>query len=172
MQRPHALKLPLCLCREVESLRVLSARRGLTGSKCVPAPPGVFLPVQRHRGEPGHTPVKRHRGEPGHTRDTRAHTGTRISHRRTSQPSKPTNPRPREASRQATGTALATAVTGYRTVDKSQPRTGHTREPDPTHNELKHTTTRKTATHERTPETNLTFTRTHTPPDRRTGTEP
>ena len=34
---------------------------------------------------------------------------------------------------------------------KSQPRTGHTREPDPTHNELKHTsTTRKTATHERT----------------------
>ena len=27
---------------------------------------------------------------------------------------------------------------------KSQPRTGHTREPDPTHNELKHTTTRKT----------------------------
>ena len=46
---------------------------------------------------------------------------------------------------------------------KSQPRTGHTREPDPTHNELKHTTTRKTATHERTPDkrTNLTFTRTH-----------
>ena len=30
-----------------------------------------------------------------------------------------------------------------------KPRTGHTREPDPTHNELKHTTTRKTATHER-----------------------
>ena len=29
---------------------------------------------------------------------------------------------------------------------KSQPRTGHTREPDPTHNELKHTITRKTAT--------------------------
>ena len=27
---------------------------------------------------------------------------------------------------------------------KPQPRTGHTREPDPTHNELKHTTTRKT----------------------------
>ena len=27
---------------------------------------------------------------------------------------------------------------------KSQPRTGHTRKPDPTHNELKHTTTRKT----------------------------
>ena len=35
----------------------------------------------------------------------------------------------------------------------SQPRTGHTREPDPTHNELKHTTTRKTATHERNPDT-------------------
>ena len=32
---------------------------------------------------------------------------------------------------------------------KSQPRTGHTREPDPKHNALKHTTTRKTATHER-----------------------
>ena len=31
----------------------------------VTAPPGVFVPV------------KRHRGEPGHTRDTRAHTGTR-----------------------------------------------------------------------------------------------
>ena len=26
---------------------------------------------------------------------------------------------------------------------KSQPRTGHTREPDPKHNALKHTTTRK-----------------------------
>ena len=24
-------------------------------------------------------PVKRHRGEPGHTRDTRAHTGTRLT---------------------------------------------------------------------------------------------
>ena len=28
---------------------------------------------------------------------------------------------------------------------KSQPRTGHTREPDPTHNELKHTITRMEA---------------------------
>ena len=28
-----------------------------------------------------------------------------------------------------------------------------TREPDPTHNELKHTITRKTATHERNPDT-------------------
>ena len=35
---------------------------------------------------------------------------------------------------------------------KSQPRTRHTREPDPTHSELKHTTTRKPATHERTPD--------------------
>jgi hypothetical protein len=26
-------------------------------------------------------PVQKHRGEPGHTRDTRAHTGTRITHR-------------------------------------------------------------------------------------------
>ena len=52
-------------------------------------------------------PVKRHRGEPGHTRDTRAHTGTRIT-QTTSQPSKPTNPRPSVAagSREATGTAL------------------------------------------------------------------
>ena len=31
------------------------------------------------------------------------------------------------------------------TTTKSQPRTGHTREPDPTHNELKHTITRKKA---------------------------
>ena len=31
-------------------------------------------------------------------------------------------------------------------VLKSQERKGHTREPDPTHNELKHTATRKTAT--------------------------
>ena len=37
---------------------------------------------------------------------------------------------------------------------KSQPRTGHTREPDPTHNELTHTITRKTATHERNPDMN------------------
>ena len=29
---------------------------------------------------------------------------------------------------------------------KSQPRTGHTREPDPTHNELKHTITRNILT--------------------------
>jgi hypothetical protein len=45
---------------------------------------------------------------------------------------------------------------------KSQPRTGHTREPDPTHNELKHTTTRKTATHERNPGTPHVHTHTHT----------
>ena len=52
-----------------------------------------------------------------HTGHTGAHTGTRITtHRRTSQPSKPTNPRPSVAahtvagSREATGTALATAV--------------------------------------------------------------
>ena len=55
---------------------------------------------------------------------------------------------------------------------KSQPRTGHTREPDPTHNELKHTTTRKTATHERTPDKphvhKGVHTHTHTPPERRT----
>ena len=37
-------------------------------------------------------------------------------------------------------------------VYKSQPRTGHTREPDPKHLEQKHKTTHKTATHERTPD--------------------
>ena len=47
-------------------------------------------------------------------------------------------------------------------TSKSQPRTGHTRGPDPTHNELKHTITRKTAAHERN-QTHLTLTRTHTP---------
>ena len=36
------------------------------------------------------------------------------------------------------------------------------REPDPTHNELKHTTTRKTETHERTPEKPHVHTHTHT----------
>ncbi len=43
-----------------------------------------YMYLQRHRGEPGHT---------GHTRDTRTHEGTRTfgPHRRTSQPSKPTN---------------------------------------------------------------------------------
>ena len=43
---------------------------------------------------------------------------------------------------------------------KSQPLSRRPREPDPTHNELKHTITRKTATHERN-QTHLTFTRTH-----------
>jgi hypothetical protein len=37
----------------------------------VPAPPGVFLPVKRHRGEPGHT---------RDTRDTRTHKGTQTNH--------------------------------------------------------------------------------------------
>ena len=49
-------------------------------------------------------------------------------------------------------------------IIKSQPRTGHTREPDPTHSELKHTITRKTATHERNPDTPAhVHTHTHTP---------
>ena len=47
-------------------------------------------------------------------------------------------------------------------VNTRPPRTGHTREPDPTHNELKHTTTRKTATHERTPDKPHVHTHTHT----------
>ena len=53
---------------------------------------------------------------------------------------------------------------------KSEPRTGHTRVPDSTHNELRHTSTRKTATHERTSQTNKPHVHTHThiPPDRRT----
>ena len=46
--------------------------------------------------------------------------------------------------------------------NKSEPRTGHTRVPDSTHNELKHTTTRKTATHERTPDKPHVHTHTHT----------
>ena len=40
------------------------------GAPGLSAPPGVFLPVKRHRGEPGHT---------RDTRDTRAHAGTRIT---------------------------------------------------------------------------------------------
>ena len=49
------------------------------------------------------------------------------------------------------------------TVPKSQPRTGHTREPDPTHLKLKHETTRGTPTHESTHQTDLTHTHiTHT----------
>ena len=44
------------------------------------------------------------------------------------------------------------------TVPKSQPRTGHTREPDPTHLKLKHETTRGTPTHESTHQTDLTHT--------------
>ena len=53
---------------------------------------------------------------------------------------------------------------------KSQPRTGHTREPDPTHNELKHTITRKTGKqqHSRTQPRHTSrsqvHTHTHTPP--------
>ena len=53
-------------------------------------------------------------------------------------------------------------------VFKYQPRTGHTREPDPTHNELKHTTTRKTATHERNPDAPHVHTHTHTHTSRHT----
>ena len=59
------------------------------------AAPAALRPLRRLlrnlvTGTFGGVPVKRLRGEPGHTRDTRAH----GSHRRTSQPSKPTNPRP------------------------------------------------------------------------------
>ena len=53
----------------------------------------------------------------------------------------------------------------------SQPRTGHTREPDPTHLKLRHRTTRGTATHERTHTKQTSFTHTHTPRDRRTMSE-
>ena len=45
------------------------------------ARPDALSPGKRHRGEPGHTHA-------GHTRDTRAHTGTRSTHRRISQPHK------------------------------------------------------------------------------------
>ena len=53
-------------------------------------------------------------------------------------------------------------------IFKSQPRTGHTREPDPTNNALKHTTTRKTATHERNPDAPHVHTHTHTHTSRHT----
>jgi len=46
----------------------------------VPAPPGVFLPGSPRTGV--FLPVKRHRGEPGHTRDTRdtrTHKGTQTN---------------------------------------------------------------------------------------------
>ena len=51
---------------------------------------------------------------------------------------------------------------------KSQPRTGHTREPDPKHNALKHTTTRNTATHERNTDAPHVDTHTHTHTSRHT----
>ena len=60
-----------------------------------------------------------------------------------------------------------TSTSGLYTVrgfsnSKSQPRTGHTREPNSTHLKLKRKTTREKPTHERTPnQTNLTHT--HTP---------
>ena len=59
---------------------------------------------------------------------------------------------------------LYCTTAAWQCITKSQPRTGHTREPDPTHNELKHTTTRKTASHERTPDKPHVHTHTHTPP--------
>ena len=43
------------------------------------------------------------------------------------------------------GTRLVAGLRWELSDTKSQPRTGHTREPDPTNNALKHTTTRKTA---------------------------
>ena len=46
------------------------------------------------------------------------------------------------------------------TANMTHARTGH---PDSTHNELKHTTTRKTATHERTPDKPHVHTHTHLP---------
>ena len=48
----------------------------------------------------------------------------------------------------------------------------HARTPDPTHNELKHTITRKTATHERNPDTPHVHTHTHTKPSRHTPSAP
>ena len=53
---------------------------------CVLSAREIGGPLSSSHKEFLQVPVKRHRGEPGHTRDTRAH----GSHRRTSQPSKPT----------------------------------------------------------------------------------
>ena len=65
----------------------------------------------------------------------------------------------------------ATWVGGARPFDRSGYKTPKTlfkckvaqdtREPDPKHLELKHKTTRRTATHERTPDADLTLTHTH-----------
>jgi hypothetical protein len=52
--------------------------------------------------------------------------------------------------------------TGTHATHKSQPRTGHTREPDPKHLEQKHKATHKTATHERTPDRQTSRSHTHT----------
>ena len=60
---------------------------------CVPAPPCVFLPVLSVFILPvlySTVPVKRHRGGRD-THGTRGHTEAHGPHRRTSQPSKPTN---------------------------------------------------------------------------------
>ena len=50
-------------------------RRGV----CIPAPPGVFEPVERHRGEPGHTRDTRDTGKktPGGAGTHTGHTGAR-----------------------------------------------------------------------------------------------
>ena len=62
----------------------------------------------------------------------------------------PPNMLPQPERRRLTDRAPRTCIRNCRwiwplTPTKSQPRTGHTREPDPTHNELKHTITRKKA---------------------------
>ena len=95
---------------------------------CVPAPPGVFLPLgEKGKKTPGggagtHTG---HTRETGHTRDTRAHQGTRITPtmRRTSQPSKLTNTHP-HVSATAETAADSTAAGPEPTAPRFSPVTG------------------------------------------------
>ena len=78
----------------VDSVRFLRFRTARLRAQAPRMRCALPVPVKRHR-----VPVKRHRGEPGHTRDTRdtrthgtrGRTKAHGPHRRTSQPSKPTN---------------------------------------------------------------------------------
>ena len=75
--------------------------RGVRDAGSVGYPTVLYVPVKRHRGEPGHT---------RDTRDTRAHAGTRIT--RTNLTTKHPNPTTHPHDR---ATAMATAETGKKT---------------------------------------------------------
>ena len=61
---------------------------------------------------------------------------------------------------------LYCTTAAWQCITKSQPRTGHTREPDPTHNELKHSAT---PTRERTRQGNHRLRELHRPLRQRLG---